>query len=155
MSTLTNNHTGGLRTCWQPLRWQPTTLATTTEKTTLVPLETTERSRTSHRDIRLATSVTGKLLRTRWKQQKNNKNRCQLRKTSKTTESVEDGQKPPPIFREQQKQRSTKLGCVQIWISGQIYVYMLDSQHQQQQLKPPMMAMKQEVEKNNNNQQQQ
>lgn len=51
--------------------------------------------------------------------------------------------------------RSTKLGCVQIWISGQIYVYMLDSQHQQQQLKPPMMAMKQEVEKNNNNQQQQ
>ncbi|KAF3950304.1 hypothetical protein CMV_023925 [Castanea mollissima] len=35
MSTLTNNHIGSLRTCWRPLRWQPTTLATTTEKTTL------------------------------------------------------------------------------------------------------------------------
>lgn len=51
--------------------------------------------------------------------------------------------------------RSTKLGCIQIWISGQIYVYMLDPQHQQQQLKPPIMAMRQQAESNNNNQQQQ
>lgn len=99
MSTLTNNHIGSLRTCWRSLRWQPTTLATTTEKTTLVP----EKSRTSHCDIRLATSVTQKLLRTCWKQQKQ-------RPTSKNTKNNWIGggwSKPLLIFREQQKQRPT------------------------------------------------